>query len=209
MRTSLRWLLILLLAISGGSLTFAQSTNAGDIRGTVTDTTGAVVPGVKVTVLNVDTGVSKDFTTNQEGVYDTSSIVTGSYTVTFAKTGFETLARGPFTLQVGFSTVNAQLKVGSETVQVIVNTDIPLLQTETGDQTSVLNSKSMSELPQIGSDWENFTILLPGITGAPGGSQGATNPIAALNVSRSSALIRSPSFSSVISAAIRATSPRP
>jgi len=176
MRTTLRWLLTLLIVISGASLGLAQSTNSGDIRGTVTDTTGAVVPGVKITVLNVDTGVSKDYASNQDGVYDTSSIVTGHYTVTFARDGFETFTRGPITLQVGFTTVNAQLKVGSQTVQVIVNTDVPLLQTETGDQTSVLNSKSMSELPQVGTDWENFTILLPGITGAPGGSQGATNP---------------------------------
>ncbi|MDR3738895.1 MAG: carboxypeptidase-like regulatory domain-containing protein [Terracidiphilus sp.] len=176
MRITLRWLLLLLLVMSGGSLAFAQSTNSGDIRGTVTDTTGAVVPGVKVTVLNVDTGVTKDYSTNQDGVYETSSIVAGNYTVTFSKTGFETYARGPFTLQVGLTSVNAQLKVGSETVQVIVNTDIPLLQTETGDQTSTLDQKSMQELPQIGQDWENFMILLPGTTGVPGGSQGATNP---------------------------------
>ncbi|MDR3739483.1 MAG: TonB-dependent receptor [Terracidiphilus sp.] len=176
MRTSLRWLLILLLAISGGSLTFAQSTNAGDIRGTVTDTTGAVVPGVKVTVLNVETGVSKDFTTNQDGVYDTSSIVTGKYIVKFVREGFESYTRGPITLQVGFTTVNAQLKVGSQTVQVVVNTDVPLLQTETGDQSTTLDSKSMTELPQVTQDWQNFMILLPGASGTVNGSQGASNP---------------------------------
>ena len=108
------WVLPLLL-IFGSLACLAQSTNSGDIRGSVTDSTGALIPDVTVTVLNVDTGVSKDFTTNQDGLYDTISIVTGSYKVTFTKDGFEKLVRGPITLQVGFTTVNAELKVGAAT----------------------------------------------------------------------------------------------
>ena len=65
--------------------TFAQSTNAGDVRGTVTDASGALIPGVTVTVTNVDTGVAKTFVTNDAGLYDTDSIITGSYTVAFSK----------------------------------------------------------------------------------------------------------------------------
>ena len=154
----------------------AQSINSGDIRGTVTDTTGALIPGVTVNVLNVDTGVSRDYVTNQDGVYDTSSIVTGSYKLTFSKDGFEKLVRGPITLEVGFSTVNAQLQVGAATQEVTVTSDIPLLQTETVEQSTTLDAKSMVELPQVTQDWENFTILLPGATGTPGGSQGSSNP---------------------------------
>jgi hypothetical protein len=174
----MRWILPLLLVISGSGACFSQSTNSGDIRGSVTDPTGALVPGVTVTVLNVDTGVSKDYATNQDGLYDTSSIVAGNYKVTFAKTGFEELVRGPITLQVGFTTVNAQLKIGAATVQVTVNTDVPLLQTESGDQTATLDSKSMAQLPQVTQDWENFMILLPGTTGCSGNScnEGSTNP---------------------------------
>src|ERR1700684_92229 len=109
-----RWVLPLLLTVGSGAC-FAQSINSGDIRGSVPDATGALVPEVTVTVLNVDTGVSKDFTTNRDGLYDTSSLVTGSYQITFTKDGFEKLVRGPITLQVGFTTVNAELKVGSTT----------------------------------------------------------------------------------------------
>ena len=53
-------------------IAFGQSTNSGDIRGVVTDSTGASVPGVNVTVENVNTGVSKVYVTNNDGVYDTS-----------------------------------------------------------------------------------------------------------------------------------------
>ena len=51
----------------------------------MTDTTGALIPGTKVTVLNVDTGVSKDYVTNNEGLYDTSPIVAGNYKITFIR----------------------------------------------------------------------------------------------------------------------------
>ena len=92
--TNLHRQVLPLLLILGSGACFAQSTNSGDIRGSVTDATGALIPGVTVNVLNVDTGVSKDYPTNQDGLYDTSSIVTGSYKVTFSKDGFEKLVRG-------------------------------------------------------------------------------------------------------------------
>ncbi|MFT4113242.1 carboxypeptidase regulatory-like domain-containing protein [Silvibacterium sp.] len=168
---------ILAVAMGAGSApVWAQSMNAGDIRGTITDATGAVIPGTTITVLNVDTGVSKSFTSDDAGVFDTGSIVTGNYTVTFTKDGFEQLVRGPITLQVGYSTVNGNLKVGAVSQKVVVNTDIPLLQTESGEQKTTLDAKSMAQLPQTTQDWENFMILLPGATGTPASSAGANNP---------------------------------
>lgn len=159
----------------------AQSTNAGDIRGTVTDSSGALIPDVQVTVMNVDTGVAKVFTTNQAGLFDTDSIVTGKYTITFAKEGFTKLVRGPVTVQVGFITVNGELKVGAATEEVTVTTDVALLQTENGEQNTTLDAKTMDRLPQVTQTWENFTILLPGAAGCADTndgscSQGTSNP---------------------------------
>ncbi len=71
------------------------------------------VPGAKVTVSNIDTGVTKDYTTNDAGVYDTSSIVAGNYKLTFSRDGFSTLVRSSITVPVGPTTVNAQLAVGT------------------------------------------------------------------------------------------------
>lgn len=175
MKKVLGWILPLLLT-AGSHAAFAQAVNSGDIRGTVTDQTGAIIPQTKVTVLNVDTGVSKDFFTDQDGLYDTSSIVVGNYKLTFSKDGFEQLERGPVSLSVGYVTLNAQLKVGSANQVVTVTTNVPLLQTESGDQSTTLESKTMAQLPQVTEDWENFTILIPGATGTPGGSQGSSNP---------------------------------
>src|SRR6266851_6559475 len=140
-RTKLNWLAVMLAIIACTGLVevgFAQSTNSGDIRGTVTDVSGAVLPDVTVTVVNTNTGVTKTLTTNQDGLYDTSSIVAGTYEITFAKTGFQKLVRSSISLQVGQTTVNAQLNVGSVTEAVVVSTDIPLLKTENGEQTTTL-----------------------------------------------------------------------
>ena len=184
-RTGL-WILPLLV-IMASVASLAQSTNAGDIRGTVTDSTGALVPGVTVTVTNVDTGVKKTFVSNDAGIYDSDSIVPGNYTVEFSKEGFQRLVRGPITLQVGFTTVNGELKVGATTEQVTVTSDVPLLQTENGEQNTTLDAKSMDRLPQVTQTWENFTILLPGAAGCADTndgscSQGTSNPGQALAV---------------------------
>ncbi len=153
----------------GTSAAHAQATNAGDIRGTVTDTSGALIPDVTVTVLNVETGVSKDFTTNHDGVYDTASIVAGRYQVTFTKPGFGKYTRGPITVDVGLTTVNAPLKIGDTSEEVTVTNDVPLLHTEDGQVSATLEAKDMAQLPNVGGstgpDWQNFMILLPGASG--------------------------------------------
>ena len=187
MNVNWRWfgwmLTVALWAGCASAAGFAQSMNAGDIRGIVTDTSGAALPDVTVTVLNKNTGVSKDYNTNSDGLYDTSSIVAGTYELTFTKQGFSKFVRSNITIDVGNVTVNAQMKIGAVTEQVVVTTDIPLLSTENAEQTTTLEAKTLSQLPQVGQDWENFTILLPGSEGAPGGSQGAANPgqVASIN----------------------------
>jgi hypothetical protein len=186
MKDNWRWLKAALIAglwAGCAGAVSAQSMNAGDIRGIVTDSTGAAVPGVTVSVVNKNTGVAKELVTNQDGLYDTSSIVTGSYEITFSKAGFSKLVRSNITIDVGNFTVNAQLSVGAVTEQVIVNTDVPLLQTENAEQSTTLEAATLQQLPEVGQDWQNFTILLPGSTGAPGASQGAANPqqVASIN----------------------------
>jgi len=111
-RTVLLGLSVCLLAGVAG-VGFAQNTNSADLRGTVTDSSGAVVPGVTVTVHDVDKNVTNTYTTNDRGLYDTGSIVADHYIVTFTKAGFTTYVRGPVTLQVGTSSVDAVLTVGA------------------------------------------------------------------------------------------------
>jgi hypothetical protein len=182
MRQALRGYLIV-IGLLTAAVSFAQNTNSGDLRGTVTDPTGAVLPGVTVTVQDIDKGVTRTYTTDGAGLYDTGSIVPDHYMLTFTMQGFETFVRGPITLDVSIETVNAQLKVGSAEQKVIVHTDIPLLTTESGAQEATLSSQTMAQLPQVGADWENFVILLPGASGAPENSSNSLNPgqVASIN----------------------------
>ena len=152
----------LVAACLQGATAMAQNTNSADIRGTVTDPTGKVIVGASVTVKDIDKGTERTFTTDKAGVYETGSIVPDHYIVTMSAPGFQTLVRGPITLDVGQESLNGALPVGAVTQQVVVNTDLPLLNLDDGSRTESLNGATMAALPQFGADWENFVDLLPG-----------------------------------------------
>src|SRR6202030_877547 len=174
MNVLLRCALVLSVTFLGVCSSLAQSTNSGDIRGTVMDTSGAAVPAVDVTITNVDTGEVQHFTTNDSGIYDTASTRAGNYNITFTKQGFKQLTRGPFKLEVSIITEDATLAVGQvqEIVTVEDTGEAPLLQTESGQQGTIMEGKTIEALPQIGAgitgnDWANFNIFLPGASSAP------------------------------------------
>ena len=154
--------LSLLMAVAG----FAQSSNSADLRGSVTDSSGAVIPGVKVTITNIDTGVTKELITNDAGIYDSVSILPGKYRVTFVKEGFGKLVRDGITLDVGVVSIDAQLNVGATQTQIEVTAEAPLLKTDTAEQSSTLRTDVMAQLPNVGQDWQNFEKFLPGFQGA-------------------------------------------
>src|SRR5262245_50065363 len=101
-----RALLVGALSVWLAHATFAQSTNPADLRIPVSDSTGAVMPGVKVTILNTETGVTTELQTNEAGIYDSVSIRPGRYRVTFSKEGFGTLVRDGITLDVGVMSID-------------------------------------------------------------------------------------------------------
>ena len=166
-------LALICLVLATASTCFSQATNSGDIRGSVTDASGALIPGATVTVLNENTGVSKTILTDGAGLYDTSSIVSGTYKVTFTMPGFKQLVRGPVTILVGITTVDARLDIGAAAEQVIVNDNVPLLQTETGSQENTMTADVLQQLPQVGQTWESFTIMIAGAAG--NANQGSGN----------------------------------
>lgn len=177
MKSFIRWTLAVgfLLCMYGAA--FSQSRNTGEIRGTVL-ASGAVVPGVTVTLANIDTGETKDFLTNQDGIYDTVSTPAGNYNISFTAKGFKKLVRGPIALQIDVITEDASLEVGQVTETVTVEAGgVPILETETSQQGAILEEKTVEQMPQIGAgitgnDWANFNVLLPGAEGTASGSGG-------------------------------------
>ncbi len=182
MKESVRIAFACLLALCMAGAGRAQNTNSVDIRGTVTDSTGAVVPEVTVTVRNDDTGVSKQFVTNGEGIYDTVSTLPGNYTITFAKAGFEKTVHGPVPLLVGVVTIDGRLNVGSATQEVVVSSDVQLLQTEAPEVANTLTTTALASLPNVTPNWQNFMKILPGASGTPASNAGVSNPGVAMAI---------------------------
>jgi len=115
--------------------------------------------------------------TNEDGLYDTGSIVTDHYTITFTKAGFDKFVRGPVTLNVDTITINGTLKIGSTTETVQVTDDVQLLETETGSQSTTMAAQELNDLPNAGTpSWENFVNLMPGTAASPSGGGGASDP---------------------------------
>src|SRR5215472_11853317 len=162
--------LVFVVCLVGAAL--AQNTNSADIRGTVTDASGAIIQGVNVTVTNNDTGVVNRFVTNGEGLYDTNSILPGNYTLEFSKEGFATVKRGPIPLQVGIATVDGNLKVGQASETVEVSSTAPLLKTEDAQVATTLTTRELADLPSVdpANGWASLMKWLPGATSTPGGA---------------------------------------
>lgn len=156
------------LVIGAGSAgpMFAQNASSGHIRGAVTDSQGATIPNAAVTVTNVDTGVSQHLTTNGSGIYDAISLVVGRYNVLFNAPGFSSVEKTGVDVTLSGNTVDAQLSVGGTKEVVTVDSDTPLIKTESSEQSTTLESKTIEQLPDVGQDWANFTKILPGAAGS-------------------------------------------
>ena len=165
---------LLMAGILTTGLAFGQNANTGEIRGIVQDSSGAVVEGVKVTITNVETGVSIVSTTNSAGIYDAPSVPTGSYTVTFLKAGFKDFVRKGVILQIQTVAVDATLQVGNATERIEVTAETPLVESETSDQHVNLNAAAIRTAPIVGTDWRAEMIqLIPGVN--TGGGAGEAN----------------------------------
>src|SRR5579863_1702627 len=119
-----------------------------NIVGTVTDSTGAIVPGAKVTLHNVATGVDLDTQTNEAGDYVFQYLHPGTYALTVEDSGFKKFVRENISLETYAKlTVNVTLEPGPVSQSVTVRATIPLLQTETGEQSVTVDNNQVSELP--------------------------------------------------------------
>jgi hypothetical protein len=160
---------VLLLLSSGGAI--AQVTTA-DLVGTIRDSSGAVVPGVKVTLTNQATGVSRSATTGDEGNYIFTSLQPGIYTLAAEATGFTRVERTGVQLQVNQrAQVDLALEVGRGETVVIEGT-APLLESQSSVLGSVIQEKQVQELPLNGRNFVQLATLSAGVSGAGSGMRG-------------------------------------
>jgi hypothetical protein len=172
-RTILMPILVIASLIGAAASAVGQNANTGEIKGTVTDSSNAVIPSATVSVVNTQTGVVINTATNGDGIYDVPSVPLGQYSITFRKEGFRQEVRDGITLQLSTIQINAVLQVGATTEKVVVTAAAPLLQTEESGQETNFSIKQIQDAPIVGGIWYNeLTNELPGVNG--GGSQDAS-----------------------------------
>ncbi len=156
------WLSCVVLLMSGAAA-IAQ-TITGSVRGTVTDPSGAVVPGAKVTATNVETGVATSTTSNRTGLYNFQFLSVGHYTITATAKGFSTVSVGPFTLNIDQTAmIDTKLQVGKSTTTVKVAADTaPLLNTENATVNTIVSSNTLKNMPLNGNNVQFATLFVPG-----------------------------------------------
>ncbi len=162
-----RSILLTFLIILASCLLWAQ-TPTGTISGIVTDKTGAVVVGAKVTVLNTNTGISRDTVTGEEGIYTFPALPMSRYTLTVEKTGFATVKTEGLVLEVDQSLRrDVQLQVGTASQEVTVTGEAGLLKQDTSEVSQVINDKVVADLPVNGRQFWQLALLSPGVSSGP------------------------------------------
>ncbi len=168
--------LALCVALALPALASAQALY-GSLTGTVTDNTGAAIPGVTVTVTNEGTGLKLDTVTDGEGSYTVRNVIPGTYTLGAALQGFKTFSQTGIPLTAGnILRVNAQLEIGDLTESITVTTEAALLKTDKADVSVELQPKAITDLPL--NQFRNYQALMNLVPGATPGtfqnSQGST-----------------------------------
>ena len=155
--------IICFLAFSLGSLLYGQAT--GSISGTVTDTTGAAVPGAKVTVTAPATGLTRSSTTNESGEYHRSVARRRELQRPGGTAGFQTATAKDIRLQVDEHR-ELDFKLTPATVQTTVEVSATAVAIQTSDATlgQVITSQQVADLPLNGRDFVQLATLTPGTT---------------------------------------------
>src|SRR5438552_17107471 len=155
--------LLVAFTLFPGTIVHAQVTGA-TLSGTVTDATGAVIPGVMVSIKNRATGVVRTLTTDEAGFYSAPNLQAGGYDVTGSAPGFSTTVQSNITLAVGAQQqLNISMKVGETTQLIEVTEAAPLIQVTSSVISGVVESTTVRELPLNGRDWASLATLSPGV----------------------------------------------
>ena len=154
--------LIPLLLLS--SVTYAQSTGSATLVGTVTDSSGSLLPGAKLTVLNMGTSFLSESATTTEGSYYVPNLIPGTYRLTIEAAGFKKHVREGITLRTNESPrIDVMMEIGtlSDTINVAAST--PLLETETSASGQIMDGETVVKMPVMQKGIKRMTLYMPGL----------------------------------------------
>ena len=155
----------------------AQTITA-NVNGSVTDTTGAVIPGATVTATNLDTNISNGTTSNRDGVYNLRFLQPGRYNLKVDAAGFASRSFGPVTLESNQDAkIDASMSVTGGTTTVAVEATVaPLLNTENAQVSTTLDTTAIADIPLVGENFVELTLFAPGaVNTAPASLNGSGN----------------------------------
>ena len=163
-----RYALSTVLALFVGAAFFAGSAHAqnifGAIVGTVTDSTGAALPGATVTVTNNGTAQTRTVTTDEQGNYSILSLPPGEYKIDVDSKGFKHFTRSPIEVAVDQQPrVDLKMEVGAQSQQVVVTAAPPIMQTDSASLGQVISGKAVQNLPLNGRNVLALVALVPGV----------------------------------------------
>lgn len=157
------WSALALCAVTSGLL-HAQTTSA-ELRGSIHDPSGAVIPNVEISVKNIATGAVRLTKSNNAGIYSVPDLPPSQYEMTASATGFATQRHTAIELTVGAEEVlNITLTPSSVTSSVEVTADTPGVELASAGLTGVEDAKTTRELPLNGRDWTQLALLQPGVS---------------------------------------------
>ena len=165
---------VLFLTFSSG-VSHAQDATAR-ITGTISDATGAVVPGAQVTVTNTATHGSRDATSDHDGFYQVLALPIGAYRVTAAHQGFRTVVSTEYKLLINQALrVDIKLEVGSASEQVDVGAEAAPVDTISDTLGQSVTGRTLTNMPLNGRDALDLALLQPGVTESNDDNGGAGN----------------------------------
>src|SRR5665213_3993424 len=165
LRNLISLLAVLILSIaSGSSSLYAQGTDLGTIRGTVTDSGGALLPNAQVEITDLSNLTTYHATTNQHGEYEVPALPGGRYKATITATGFRTaVVNGILLSGSDAASANAVMRAAADTT-VEVTTQAPLIDTQDQALSETIGSKAIVDLPRDSRDIYSFLYINPNIT---------------------------------------------
>jgi hypothetical protein len=157
--------LCVVLALAAPAFGQSQAIN-GTIEGTIVDDQGAVLPGVSVTVTNIDTGDTRVVVTNESGLFRAPLLTLGTYRVSAELQGFRTYEQTGITISAGrTAVVDIKMTVGQLQETITVTADSPLVDLGKIEQGRTLTEAEMKTLPLTSRNPYNFALLQPGVVG--------------------------------------------
>ncbi|HZS51133.1 MAG TPA: TonB-dependent receptor [Bryobacterales bacterium] len=150
----------------------AAQVDRAAINGTVTDASGGVIPGARVEVVALGTGLRREMLTGLNGGYDIPGLPIGSYNVTISKEGFRAVQFKDVSLFVGQTrTLDAQLDVSAVASQVEVQATAAAINRSSAEIGGVIESQQVRDIPLNGRNWASLMTLAPGAINVGGGDQ--------------------------------------